>query len=674
MRRFKLLKALILLMLLDLCASIDDEGRALLRFRERVELDPYGALLNWDREAQDPCFWFGVECLNEKVVSLNLGGLHLKGKLTPELGKLIHMKSLILRNNSFSGVIPRELEELRKLEVLDLGHNNLSGPVPPDLGNILCLKILVLRGNSFISNIPQELKNLNVFSELQMHEELLCSARRCGARDVGSRTNRRLLQVGGEDRVWHHKNVNNNIKPQASTATAVSPSPMMTLDTEFAPSFSPSLSPFHPPAVSPSSMEFSPLSSPSPSIDFPTPVPSLSPAIEPPSPVAEPKLHTKPPSSFASTPTSHSNPPSVSLATEEKSTAAWKIYVPVVAGVSILVTLSVVCFLCCRANRVVTVRPWATGLSGQLQKAFVTGVPSLKRSELEAACEDFSNIIGSLSDCMLYKGTLSSGVEIAVVSTVVTSAKNWSKQSESQFRKKISELSKVNHKNFVNLLGYCAEQEPFTRMLVFEYAPNGSLFEHLHVKEAEDLDWAARLRIAMGIAYCLDYMHQLNPPVILKTLNSSTIYLTDDYASKVGDIGLWNETKETESPSIDDSLLSRESIVYKFGILMLEILSGRVPFSSENDLQEPWFSCYLNGDASVKDLIDPAIGSYREEDVTALFDVIRSCINPDPDCRPAMAEVAAKLKVITSMSPDGATPKVSPLWWAEIEILSSEAN
>lgn len=139
---------------------------------------------------------------------------------------------------------------------------------------------------------------------------------------------------------------------------------------------------------------------------------------------------------------------------------------------------------------------------------YIPGVPSLKRSELEIACEDFSNVIGSLSDCKLYKGTLSSGVEIAVISTVVTSAKNWSKQSESQFMKKvtptyslvalnfsllfdfyllnfcfifqISDFSKVNHKNFVNLLGYCAEQKPFTRMMVFEYAPNGTLFEHLH--------------------------------------------------------------------------------------------------------------------------------------------------------------------------------------------------
>ncbi|KAI5022401.1 hypothetical protein ZWY2020_059131 [Hordeum vulgare] len=95
---------------------------------------------------------------------------------------------------------------------------------------------------------------------------------------------------------------------------------------------------------------------------------------------------------------------------------------------------------------------------------------------------------------MLYKRTLSSGVEIAVVSSLISSKNDWSKACESQYRKKISSLSKVGHKNFINLLGYCEEENPFTRAMVFEYAPNGTLFEHLHVREAENLDWMARLR------------------------------------------------------------------------------------------------------------------------------------------------------------------------------------
>lgn len=67
----------------------------------------------------------------------------------------------------------------------------------------------------------------------------------------------------------------------------------------------------------------------------------------------------------------------------------------------------------------------------------ISGVPKLKRSELEAACEDFSNVIGSVSLCTLYKGTLSSGVEIAVASIAVASAKDWSNSMEAQFRRKV---------------------------------------------------------------------------------------------------------------------------------------------------------------------------------------------------------------------------------------------
>ncbi|CAD5183800.1 unnamed protein product [Musa acuminata subsp. malaccensis] len=60
------------------------------------------------------------------------------------------------------------------------------------------------------------------------------------------------------------------------------------------------------------------------------------------------------------------------------------------------------------------------------------------------------------------------------------------------FRKKIDALSRVNHKNFVSLLGYFEENEPFMRMMVLEYAPNGTLYEHLHVEEFKHLDWSAR--------------------------------------------------------------------------------------------------------------------------------------------------------------------------------------
>jgi serine/threonine protein kinase len=291
-------------------------------------------------------------------------------------------------------------------------------------------------------------------------------------------------------------------------------------------------------------------------------------------------------------------------------------------------------------------------------------VPKLKKSELEAACEDFSNVIGSSPIGTVYKGTLSSGVEIAVTSIAVTSAKEWSTNLEAQFRDKINSLSKVNHKNFMNLIGYCEEDEPFTRMLVFEYAPNGTLFEHLHIKEAEHLEWGVRMRVTMGIAYCLDHMHQLKRPITHKNLDSSSIHLTEDYASKVSDFVLLDKVAAAEMDS------HPESNVYSFGVVLFEIVTGRLHSGSIED----WASDYLRGDRSLRGMVDPTLKSFNEEQIEQIDEVIKSCVNPNPKQRPQMKEVSARLREITSIGPDGAVPKLSPLWWAELEILSVEGS
>lgn len=146
----------------------------------------------------------------------------------------------------------------------------------------------------------------------------------------------------------------------------------------------------------------------------------------------------------------------------------WK-YAIIIGGVSLSLILATIIFCMCRSRGVTTIGPWKTGLSGQLQKAFITGIlihecqkaittrswftfraegtelcsffllgaPKLNRPELEVACEDFSNIIDTFDCSTIYKGTLSSGVEIAVASVSVTSSKDWSKSSEQTYRKKV---------------------------------------------------------------------------------------------------------------------------------------------------------------------------------------------------------------------------------------------
>ncbi|GAB4824297.1 hypothetical protein Ancab_007183 [Ancistrocladus abbreviatus] len=676
--------------------SLNNEGLALLRFRERVVSDPLNGLSNWKYEDGDsvPCSWFGVECSDGKVVILNLKDFCLEGTLAPELGKLAHLRVIILRNNSFSGAVPREITELKELEVLDLSYNNFNGPLPFDLGNDLSLAILLLDNNKFIGSIPPELYELQMLSEYQLDKNKLVGASsrsNCNGKPVPCITDgsgdfalRRLLEVSSDRKTLKAKRKSSASSPDSHLV----PSPSHSLFSSR--SHSPSLSPSPFPSVSnfPPKSPSSPASAPSPSpLSAPSPSPSgnslhrghVATSAPSPSRSAHPPIVSVAPTSSHSSlvPSPHAN--SIQgVKNSIKSKHHWVLVLLAAAGGSLLIIISAIVVVICRNSKVVMVKPWATGLSGQLQKAFVSGVPKLKKQELDMACEDFSNIIGSLSDGTVYKGTLSSGVEIAVVSSTVKSREHWSRKLEARFRKKIETLSKVNHKNFVNLLGHCEEDEPFTRMMVFEYAPNGTLFEHLHIKEAERLDWGLRLRIIMGIAYCLEHMHQISPPIAHRDLQSSSIYLTEDYAAKVSDFSFWNKltaTKMVRSPTMDlleTTSSDLESNVYNFGVILLETITARIPYSVDGDSLAEWALECIRGDHLPREAIDPTLTTFQEDEVQGLFSIIQDCVHPNPEERPAMREITARLKEITEMSPDGAIPKLSPLWWAELEILSTE--
>lgn len=642
--------AYFLLLNLSFCWSMDDEGLALLRFKEGVTSDPFNALSNWkdDIGEVNPCSWFGVGCSSDgKVVVLNLKDLFLEGTLAPELTILGHLKSIILRNNSFSGVIPEGIGELEELEILDLGYNNFSGPLPKDLGRNLSLTTLLLDNNALIGSLSPELNELKMISEFQVDEaQLSGAARKSSCNQISSFwkqaedfIHRRVLQAKSSD--------SNPAKSPNEAPVNATSQPQEEL----------------PPSQSPSS----------PSAQKNTAPPPQTPKfLAPPSSSPPPSL---------SPPTGSDNKPVVP--TKNIGSSGKSNHIAIVAGSiggATVLVVAIVAYLCI-TSKVANVKPWATGLSGQLQKAFVTGVPKLKRSELEVACEDFSNVIGSSPVGTLYKGTLSNGVEIAVASLTETSAKEWSEKLQIQFCKKIDILSKVNHKNFVNLIGFCQEEEPFTRMMVFEYAPNGTLFEHLHIREAEHLDWGMRLRIAMGMVYCLDHVHHLEPPTAHNNLNSSAIRLTEDYAAKIAEFSFWNEIAVTPTefppqmkklPSTTISA-SPESNVYSFGVILFEMVTGRLPYSVDNGSLEDWASDYLRGDQPLKEMVDPTLSSFQEEQLEQIGQVIKSCVNSDPCQRPTMREVAMRLRDITGITPDGASPRLSPLWWAELELMSTDA-
>ncbi|KAL0310621.1 UNVERIFIED_CONTAM: protein MALE DISCOVERER 2 [Sesamum angustifolium] len=638
---FSLITFFILVLRIHGCWSLNSEGLALQQFRAKVDFDPSGALVNWNTNDSTPCMWPGVHCLDGQVDMIDLNGYDLEGVLAPELGNLSHLRVLILSKNHLSGTIPREFGQLTTLEVLDLRDNKLTGTVPAELGRLHSLKHLLLCDNRFEGSMPVEIGKLGLLTDLQFDEILTtasagagCMGRKFGHciwQSVIKQSEKsnsfqvptkgtiirylnlfQLFKLGSElspnhaddsptnltdlpesDVIWNVENQVNNVRrilvEQSSNLVAIppkggipaKPEPVTTLPSRSSGSF---------PAI-PNSKKLSP-----------------------PSPATSPTSDQEHPDT--------TNAAAVGQPTDKQSSDTGKSgnSVKLIVGLSVgvfLLILAAVIIVICRSRAAKTIAPWKTGLSGQLQKAFVTGVPKLNRDELETACEDFSNIISTDEGvATVYKGTLSSGVEIAVASTAIVSLKDWSKRSELVFRNKIDTLSRVNHKNFLNLIGYCEEDEPFTRMMI------------------ADISFWAEL---------------------------------------VGKIKNTNPADTESAHSVQRPHADVETNIHSFGILLLEIITGRPPYSEEEGNLMIWAAQYLNDKSTISKLVDPSLKSFKDNELEVVCEVVQSCTQHDAPRRPSMKEVIQKLRQEIDISPDAATPRLSPLWWAELEILSAEA-
>ena len=639
------------------CCSLNEEGLALLEFRARIKCDPAFALENWNPNDCDPCHWFGVHCVDGKVQMLDLNGLSLEGTLAPELGKLSHLKCLVLWNNNFSGSIPKELGDLTELELLDLRENNLSGKIPAEFSSMLSLKHLLICNNNIEESDPQEEGNFIFSSKVLLDDD--CSSPlptlfACINRKFGH-----WFKQGNEEKCF-------NLQPRSDEADTAMDEPNHINYVR------------HKLLDQSSNLAAAPYKGET-KTDFSNVAISISSGSFP----AVPDANKKENKSHTPSPPSDSPPQNEKKTSEQHSSSNRNSLKYIIILIALVVLVIVIIVLLCiwRKPAAKIIKPWNTGISGQLQKAFITGVPKLNRAELVTACEDFSNIVISFEACTMYKGTLSSGVEIAVLSSLINSKQDWTNSMELNYRKKIATLSRINHKNFVNLIGYCEEEEPFTRMFIFEYAPNGSLFEHLHVREVERLNWSERVRIIMGTAYCLQFMHHdLNPPIAHTKVLSNLIMLTDDYAAKLaeatfrhivegGDVSSKGGSKKSELQRAD-----LDANVYDFGILLLEIISGKLPQSEEHGNIVNWAAEYLNDKRSISYMVDPSLQSFKENELDVICEVIKGCIQPDPKLRPTMRDTTTKLREVIDVTPEQAVPRLSPLWWAELEILSVETS
>lgn len=130
-------------------------------------IDPHG-VLNWDENIVSPCGWTMIGCSNDSVVSLAIPSQGLSGTISPSIGNLVHLTSVLLQDNNISGPIPPELGQLPKLQELDLSDNLISGEIPPSLSHLGNLKYLRLNNNSLTGPIPQISGNMTQLTFLDL--------------------------------------------------------------------------------------------------------------------------------------------------------------------------------------------------------------------------------------------------------------------------------------------------------------------------------------------------------------------------------------------------------------------------------------------------------------------------------------------------------------------------
>ncbi|XP_028772653.1 probable receptor-like serine/threonine-protein kinase At4g34500 [Neltuma alba] len=281
--------------------------------------------------------------------------------------------------------------------------------------------------------------------------------------------------------------------------------------------------------------------------------------------------------------------------------------------------------------------------------------------ELEDATRAFAeeSVIGEGGYGIVYKGVLEDGSVVAVKNLL-----NNKGQAEKEFKVEVEAIGKVRHKNLVGLVGYCAEGPQ--RMLVYEYVDNGNLEQWLHgdVGPISPLTWDIRMKIAIGTAKGLAYLHEgLEPKVVHRDVKSSNILLDRKWNAKVSDFGLAKllgseKTHVTTrvmgtfgyvSPEYASTgMLNEGSDVYSFGVLLMEIITGRSPIDYSRPPGEmnliDWFKGMVasrRGEGLVDPLIEvqPSPRSLKR----ALLVCLR-CVDLDVSKRPKMGQIVHMLE------------------------------
>nr|KAJ0219287.1 hypothetical protein LSAT_V11C300104170 [Lactuca sativa] len=612
-------------------AVLPTEVHALTVFKEAIFDDPLLVLSNWNGLDSDPCNWVGVYCSDDhKHFWVFHKGIHSRRAVSALiLARTVCLSYLqehnkrsrfssrnghtcrILHGNNLIGSIPKEIGTLKHLKILDLGMNQLSGPIPSQIGDLVSyLQELRLDRNKLEGTVPGANSTDFASTMRGMYASNTTALGFCRATPLKIADFSYNYLVGSVPKCLEYlpkaSFQGNCIKYKGITTRA------------------------------PEQCGFTS-----------TAIPRKPEGMK-----HRPEVDHK-----------HKHKPHPSKLTW---LLALEVVTGVIAGLVFLVALLMALHRC--KEKPLSIIPWKKPGTDKDCMTIIVDTDMLKdvrrysRRELEFACEDFSNIIGSSSDSIVYKGTMKGGPEIAVIS-LSNQEENWTSYLELYFQKEVADLARLNHQHIGKLLGYCIEDE-----------------------QGCQLSWTRRMTIVIGIAKGLKYLHtEIDPPFTISELNSSAVYLTDDFSPKLVDFESWktiltrseNNSRPISSEgamcvqpcSLEARHLDIQGNIFAFGVLLLEIISGRPPISKDKGFLVDWAKDYLEDPEKMASVVDPALKHLREEDLEAIREVVTICIHVRPRDKVTMQEVCAMLERKLDIS-GSSELMASSLAWAELALSS----